>query len=179
VAGRKASHGDTEEAILSSKLRIRIGEVEIDYEGTEEFLKQELPQLLKTAMELHQAAGTVSGDGQPKKKDAAAGKGGGGVPSLTTGSIAAKLGSKSGSDLLLAAAAHLTLVSKKDTFSRQQLLTEMQSATSYYKTSYSANLSRYFKTALLKDGFLSEISSNSFALNAVNRTELEKKLAHQ
>ncbi len=50
---------------LSSKLRIRIGEVEIDYEGTEEVLKQELPELLKTAMELHKAAG-----GPPTSSDA-------------------------------------------------------------------------------------------------------------
>lgn len=164
---------------MSSRLRIRIGEVEIDYEGTEEFLKQELPQLLKTAMELHRAAGMATGGDKTIRKHAPPGGGGGEVPTLTTGSIAAKLSAKSGSDLLLAAAAHLALVSKKDTFSRQQLLTEMQSATQYYKTSYSANLSKYFKTALLKDGFLSETSKNSFALKAAARGELEKKLADE
>ena len=117
------------EALLSSKLRIRIGEVEIDYEGTEEFLKQELPQLLKTAMELHKAAETTAGGVKTAKKHHMPAGGGGEVLSLTTGSIAAKLSAKSGSDLLQAAAAHLALVSKKETFSRQQLLTEMQSAT--------------------------------------------------
>lgn len=165
------------ETLLSSKLRIRIGEVEIDYEGTEEFLKQELPQLLKTAMELHKAAGSPSPRDKDKKQ--ASGDGGGQteVPSLTTGSIAGKLGCKSGSDLLLAAAAHLALVKKSEPFSRQKLLAEMQEATSYYKSSYSANLSKYIKTALLKDGPLSETAKNSFALKAASRADLEKKLA--
>lgn len=114
---------------MSSKLRIRIGEVEIDYDGTEEFLKQELPQLLKTAMELHKASGTAPGLGA--KKPGSSGSGGD-FPSLTTGSIAAKIGAKSGSDLLLAAAGHLTLVKKIEPFSRQQLLNEMKTATAYY-----------------------------------------------
>lgn len=163
---------------MSSKLRIRIGEVEIDYEGTEEFLKQELPQLLKTAMELHKASGaTPASDGNKKKDGAAAGGGGGAALSLTTASIAAKLGSKSGSDLLTAAAAHLALVKKTEPFSRQQLLDEMQSATSYYKSSYSPNLSKYIKTAIQKEGPLSETAKNMYALKAAARADLEKKLA--
>lgn len=159
---------------MSSKLRIRIGEVEIDYEGTEEFLKQELPQLLKTAMELHKASG-----GPPAGAAGKTGALGGAskVASLTTGSIAAKLGAKSGSDLLMAAAAHLALVKNTEPFTRQQLLTEMQSATSYYKTTYSTNLTSYINRALQKDGPLSETAKNSYALTAAARTDLEKKLA--
>jgi hypothetical protein len=161
---------------LSSKLRIRIGEVEIDYEGTEEFLKQELPQLLKTAMELHKAAGsTPAGDPAEKRKP---GTGGGGhtVPSLTTGSIAAKLGADSGGDLLLAAAARLVLVEKTEPFSRSALLKEMKSATAYYKKNYAPNLSSYLKRAI-KDGPLTEVAKDSFSLAAAAREELEKKLA--
>jgi hypothetical protein len=165
---------------VSSKLRIRIGEVEIDYEGTEEFLKQELPQLLKTAMELHKASGGSSLGGPGKTgSHASSGASGGAskVASLTTGSIAAKLGAKSGSDLLAAAAAHLALVKNTEPFTRQQLLSEMQSATSYYKSSYSTNLTKYIKTALQKDGPLSETAKNSYALTAAARADLEKKLA--
>lgn len=164
---------------MSSKLRIRIGEVEIDYEGTEEFLKEELPQLLKTAMELHRASGGPSAGGTGKGKVGAPGgsAGASNVPTLTTGSIAAKLGAMSGSDLLMAAAAHLALVKKTEPFTRKQLLTEMQSATSYYKSSYSTNLTKYIKTALQKDGPLSETAKNAYALTAAARSELEKKLA--
>jgi len=162
---------------LTSKLRIRIGEVEIDYEGTEEFLKQELPQLLKTAMELHNAAGSALGGDSDGKRKAGAGAGGSkNVASLTTGSIAAKIGAKSGSDLLLAAAGHLVLVKKIEPFSRAELLSEMKGATAYYKKNYSTNLSSYLKTAL-KDGPLSETAKNSFTLTAAARKDLEKRLA--
>jgi len=162
---------------MSSKLRIRIGEVEIDYEGTEEFLKLEVPQLLKTAMELHKAfGGDPRGGGDPTSRGTAA------EPvrpiSLTTGSIAAKLNAKSGSDLLTAAAAHLAIVKGTMPFTRQQLLEEMQSATAYYKKNYSANLTKYIKKALQKDGPLSETSKNSYALKAAARKELEQKLAN-
>jgi len=163
---------------LSSKLRIRIGEVEIDYEGPEEFLKEDLPQLLKTAMELHEASGSPVSRNDDKKGGATgAGATGGGTLSLTTSSIAAKLGSKSGAELLTAAAAHLALVKRTEPFTRQQLLKEMKSATSYYSKNYSANLSGYIKTALQRGGPLSETTKNSYALTAGARADLEKKLA--
>ena len=162
---------------MTSKLRIKIGEVEIDCEGTEEFLKQELPQILKTAMELHKARGAVQTSEDSPRRDSKAPEESGEVPSLTTASIAAKLNSKSGGDLLLAASIHLALVKKIEPFTRQQLLTEMQSATSYYKKTYSNNLSKYIKAALVKEGPLSETAKNSFALTAAARASIGKKLA--
>jgi len=151
--------------------------VEIDYEGTEEFLKQELPQLLKTAMELHKVADTSSTHRPDKKANKTDDQTGGPTISLTTNSIAAQLGAKSGSDLLLAGAAHLALVKKQEPFTRQQLLTEMKSATSYFNKNYTTNLSSYLKTAIQKDGPLSETAKNSYALTAAARANLEKKLA--
>lgn len=67
---------------MSSKLRIKIGDVEIDYEGTEEFLKQELPQLLKTAMELHKSEGAPHAASAGDQKKHVTSK----VASLATGS---------------------------------------------------------------------------------------------
>lgn len=158
---------------MGSKLRIRIGEVEIDYEGTEEFLKQELPALLKTAMELHKAAGASTASktgGAGGKKERAS------VGSVTTGTIAARMKAKSGTDLLIAAAAYLALVAGKDTFSRQELLTEMQSATAYYKKSYSNNLSKSLGGAVT-DRKLQETANNTYALSALTRDALEAQLA--
>lgn len=155
---------------MSSKLKLRIGEVEIEYEGAEEFLKQELPALLKTAMELHRAAGpTKAGNNDTKKPKAD-------LPILTTTSIAAKLNASEGADLLLAAAARLRIIANKETFSRQELLTEMQSASGYYKKSYSKNLSKYINT-VLADQKLTETAKNVFALSAKARSDLESKLA--
>jgi hypothetical protein len=162
---------------MTSKLRIKIGEVEIDYEGTEEFLKQELPQLLKTAMELHKASGTVaSGASGSKAASSSAGKIGGAFPRLSTASIAAKLSVGSGPDLILAAAAQMTFVAKKETFSRQELLKEMQNASGYYKKTYSNNLTKYLNGAIA-DQKITETATNVYALSAKTRAELEAKLA--
>lgn len=164
---------------MSSKLRIKIGDVEIDCEGTEDFLKQELPQLLTTAMELRKAVGKPQiSPNNDKHAQGGIGTGSSEVPSMTTAAIAARIGVNSGSGLLKAAAAHLTLVKGVASYSRQQLLAEMQSATSYYKKNYSPNLSKYIKTALQKEGFLSETATNSYALTAAASAALEADLAN-
>lgn len=163
---------------MTSKLRIRIGEVEIDYEGTEEFLKQELPQLLKTAMELHKASGGSSEPGRTTSGSASAHRGA--APkklTLTTASIAGQFGGASGAELLQAAAAHLVLVKGSETFSRQELLAEMKSAPAFYKSSYSGNLSNYIATAIQKDGPLAETGKDTYTLKAAARKTLEAKLA--
>jgi len=163
---------------MTSKLRIKIGEVEIDYEGTEEFLKQELPLLLKTAMELYKAAGTAAnGPSGSKVASSRTNKGGGAFPPLSTASIAAKLGVGSGPDLILAAAAQLTFVAKKETFSRQELLKEMQNASGYYKKTYSNNLTKYLN-GTISDQKITETAKNVYALSAKTKVELEAKLAN-
>lgn len=159
---------------MTSKLRIRIGEVEIEYEGSEEFLKQELPQLLTTAMELRKAAdasGSKAGAGGGEKKGASP------LGAATTATIAARLKVKSGPDLLIAAAARLTLIQNKDTFTRQELLAEMQTASSYYKKSYSNNLSSYL-SGCVSSGDLTETARHTYALGATKKESLEAQLAN-
>lgn len=158
---------------MTSKVRLRLGDVEIECEGSEEFLKQEVPTLLKAVMELH-GPPRVTPPREPAKGDP------GGqvkVGSLTTGSIAAKLGAKTGPDLLIAGAARLAIVLNTEPFTRKQLLGEMKSATAYYDKNYRANLSRMLKSAL-QDDRLTETATNSFALTPGARAEIEKKLAN-
>jgi hypothetical protein len=42
---------------MTSKIKIKMGAIEIDYEGSEEFLKEELPSLLKTVSDLYKSSG--------------------------------------------------------------------------------------------------------------------------
>jgi ABC-type transporter MlaC component len=95
---------------------------------------------------------------------------------MSTNSIAAKLGVKSGSNLLMAAAAHLALVKSASTFTRQQILHEMKTASSYYKKTYGNNLTSYLRGAI-SGGTLIENAENAYALGATARANLEKKLA--
>ena len=40
---------------MESKIKIKLGPIEVEYEGSESFLKQELPALIKTVTELFKA----------------------------------------------------------------------------------------------------------------------------
>ncbi len=154
----------------ASKIRLKVGAIEVEYEGSEAFIKDELPKLLDAVAQLYkESGGSMSAPQTPPF--------GGAGPALsgTTGTIAAKLQSGSGPDLVVAAAARLTFGLAKPSFSRLELLTEMKAATAYYKTSFSANLSKYL-ASLIKDGKLVESATGVYALGASTATELRAKL---
>lgn len=157
---------------MNAKLRIKMGTVEVEYEGSDDFLKKELPALLKAVLELH-ASGrhesneeteVTGGQAEPPRK------------SLSVSTFAAKLGAKSGSSLALAAAAALVIGSGKESFSRAELLRAMQGAKSYYKATYSNNLSAYIST-LVKGQDLLDQGADSYSLHDAKRKELLKALA--
>jgi len=159
---------------MTSKIRIKMGDVEVEYEGSEEFLRDELRALLSSVLDLHK----VRGDSVSNNDLNAEGKKGGGSSNGftgTTNTVAAKLSSSSGADLVIAAAAQLCLVSGKDSFSRVTLLKEMQTAKSYYKISYCNNLSKYIKTLVIADR-LREIAKDTYSLSAGERKKLETQL---
>lgn len=155
---------------MESKIRIKMGEVEVEYEGSESFLKRELSAILDAVSRLHDAKGTKAGSG-------VSGASRGGKATIgTTASVAAKLGSKSGTDLMLAAAAKLVIGDGLAEFTSKQLHDEMKSATGYYKKSYTNNFTNYLGT-LTKSQQLHEVSKGAFSLSQSVKTGLEKKLA--
>ena len=159
---------------MSSKIRIKMGPIEVECEGTETFLKDELPALLSTVSNLYKASRIGEGDGGG---DGTGGDDGGvGKIQGTTGTLAAKLKVNSGPDLILAACAHLTFVAGKKTFTRKQILDQMKSAAGYYKKSHNSNMTKNLQ-GLLQVGKLVEPSTDNYALNAPTHTDLEKRLA--
>ncbi len=160
---------------MQSKVRIQMGLVQLEYEGPETFLKKDLLELLAKIADLNAQIGgpaTEEDDDPPAKKV----KGKATKPvQATTGTIASNLKCKSGTVLVLAAAAHLTCVANKGTFSRGELLTAMKTATHYYKKSYSNNLSTTLRR-LIDGGKLIETSSGVYALSEEEKTTLEKTL---
>jgi hypothetical protein len=167
--------------MTTSKIRIKLGAIEIEYEGSEVFLKEELPQLLSTVSDLytksHASLAPRSSDPDAESDLPGVSTNGDAKPKLeaTTGSIAAKLASKSGSDLVMAAAARLTFVLQLQTFSRQKIIDEMKTASAYYKSTYVNNLSKSLNV-LVKDGKLNEPSQGNYALTAASLKELEQRL---
>lgn len=157
---------------MESKIKIKLGPIEVDYEGSEKFLKEELPELIKTVSELYKTSNIPTEPPasllNPTKKTP--------FLNISTSSIAAKIGCNTGPDLIIAASIYLTLVQKHENFTRKQVLNEMKSAAGYYKSSYNANLTQNLQQ-LLRDQKIIETSTGHYALNAKKRTEMEKKLA--
>lgn len=159
---------------MACKLRLRAGQVEVEFEGEESFAKKELPELFRMLAELRLAS-EPDGEGADGKQDGGKRKRTVGGRHASTSTIAGKLGHKSGANLVVAACAHLTLVKGDDSFDRKAILAEMKNATTYYRTTYMSNLGSYLKR--LVDGHkLNEVANGKYALDAGERERLEQIL---
>lgn len=159
---------------MTNKIRIRLGEMEVEYEGSEDFIRDALLELVSKVADLCQSTSVASNtiDKPLEQEVEPCSKG----LQATTNTIAAKMGVNSGPDLIVAAAAQLTIMQGLDSFTRKQLLDEMKKASGYYKKSYCNNLTKYLKT-LIKQGVLRETATDTYALDAKKRKELEEKIA--
>lgn len=163
---------------MESKIRIKMGAIELDYEGSEHFLKEELPELLEAVVTLYKEAGGGGAlpelPGESQRSNGASGI----SAEIATSTIVAKLkGDAGGPKLVLAATAKMTFAGEGDgPFARGDILQEMKAATSYYKKTYSNNLSTYLKN-LVKQGKLTEHGGKMFALSAEARTAIEAAFA--
>lgn len=160
-----------------NEIRIKIGPIEIEYKGREEFLKNELEGLLLTVLNVYNEAkipfeieGSITSPEYASEEKAKSDF------SYTTGTIAGKMGVNSGPDLIIAACANLTLVKGKDSFERREIIEEMKTATHYLRQSYLSNLSKSLGN-LVRSGKISEISKDRYALTAQTRKEMEQILA--
>lgn len=158
-----------------SKIHIKVGNLEIDFEGEEDFIKKDLLGLLEKITGLFKKEDFIQL--LETKEEKSIGKQKVGTRfKLSTNAIARKLGAKTGPDLTLAACAHLSLVEKKETFSRNEILSDMKKATSYYKKSYGNNLTKYLDS-VSNSGKLIERGEKEWALSDNAIRELEEKLA--
>src|SRR5262245_42346929 len=111
---------------MTIKARIKTATLEVEYEGAVEFFKNEFLEIIGT---LKDQAST----GQPSHSSKAlatrvtdSGASASSGSSGTTRSLAARLGVKTGPELLMAAAARLHLVEDRVSFKRQDLLEEIK-----------------------------------------------------
>ncbi len=158
---------------MTSKIRVKMGAIEVEFEGSEKFLKEELLHLLSEISKLyHENREAIHGSTQEIFSPEDNGTG----PIIgTTATIAGKLGCKSAPDLIIAAAAHLTLVQKKIEFSRKELLEQVKSAAGYYKESMGKNFTNYLNNRV-KIKELIEPKTGYYALSADKKAELVRQL---
>lgn len=159
---------------MEAKIKIKIGKIEVEFEGSEAYLKAELPTLIEAIFELYnpeieiespEAEELIQETGDAAKRKV----------KLTTNSIATKLDVKSGPDLILAACVHMHFSKGAETFTRANILAEMREASNFFKSSYVKNLSQYLKSLMASKKII-ERSKDTYALESSTVKEMEKKI---
>ena len=158
---------------MTSKVRIKAGAIEVEFEGSEEYMKDELPSLVELLYSLS-PLDTNENDEEsqelPASTDSSKQK-----LQMTTNTIASKLSVKTGNELVMAACAHLCFVKGADTFTRSNILAEMKLASNFYKATMRKNLSNTLKT-LINQNKLLETATDTYALESSIKTQLGDQL---
>jgi len=163
---------------MTMKLEIKVGVVELSFEGAVETFENKVEAVLLDLLELARSKwGAVAHSSDLSLIDPLPAKPAGPLSSMTAKSIATKLGVDSCSELAVAAFVSLVVFGRKDTVTRQQLTDEMKSATGFYKASYrGGNLTRSLDGLIKKDTIV-EVATDTYSLKESARVELEGKLA--
>ena len=146
----------------TAKIRLKFGAVEVDYEGDSAFLEKDLLKLVQDIQKIAPAAPAPAR--QPAKDAGGEVKAGGGSGvSLTTKSIATKLGVKTASELCEAACVHLAIIKNMPSFKRSEINDAMKTANGIYNVNMSKNLSGIINTLLSQDTLV-ETGSDTYAM---------------
>lgn len=158
-----------------AKIRIKVGLMEVEYEGDASFLKDGLEDLLSRMADI-----STKVPAEPEQIVAAPN---GGDPSaksngydFSTSTIAAHLEAKTATELAICALAKLELVDGKTGAKRAEIHEEMKSATAYYNKNMSTNLSKSLAT-LTKNKRINHGANGCYSLSADERKSIEAKIA--
>ena len=163
-----------------SKIQVKVGIVEFSGEGNQDWLAKQLDKILDKVPELLKIeVGDAANKDNQNNGGGSSGSGSGGsagtISGLSVLNIAGKLSNKSGSDLVIIAAAFLHFVEGKTSFTRDDISAAMKKATGVYKDNYLSNLTKYL-TQLEKNSTLLK-SGTTYSLNANKVNELNAILS--
>ncbi len=169
---------------MDIKIRMKIGDVEIEYEGPEDYLRKGITDILAAAdalqgkgsfpSEMDEEMETADEEEHDDDDDDSATREKEPLP-MSVSSIAKTLRCSTGQDLVVAACASLTLVKQEDVFSREQIRLEMKEARRYYKENYRKSLTKYLR-ALVRSGVLLEVDESTYSIPAGTLAQLEEML---
>jgi hypothetical protein len=164
---------------MTFRFTLKIGSACVEFEGSDEAFQSRVSPIVERILDEGKAYFRPAShelELEPHRNAASPESISAAVPNMTVRSIATKLSAHSGSALLNAAVASLAIIKKMDTFTRQDLNSEMKLATGFYKSSYTNNLTNYIET-LLKQGTIIEVGREPYSLREAERQALEEKLA--
>lgn len=154
-----------------TKIHITMQGLEVQAEGSQAFVEKQLPLLIE---QLQKAAGATppapaeAGQRAPSVEVA--------YNQMSTNTIASQCNAHTGSDLVMAAIAHIILVQRRDTAARHEILDEMKTATTFYKDTFSGNLSSYLER-LVKGKRLNLVAKDTYALTSNERQSFGQLLS--
>lgn len=165
---------------MDGRIRVKMGQIEIECEGSEKFLEKELVSILSAISDFYQSAPSELKQAQVSDPIS--------VPNtekntqqsaqnfdLAINSVATKLGATKGSDLLLAAMARLTFGENKDVFSDAEIKAELKLATQHKSATALKHFTVYMKSLCGAEKIYDK-GSAGFALSANTRQELSAQL---
>lgn len=124
-----------------AKLRIKVGGIELEYEGRTDFLDKELMPTIRTVLKKIESQVAKAVATKEFSEEGAE------VSSvsldddlLSTNTIATAMNAKSGQDLVLAAMGHLMIVGGGKVVKRHELIADMKTAYRFFKQSSLNNL---------------------------------------
>lgn len=168
---------------MNSKISVNVGSLSIEFEGTEDFIKSNLLDFVKEVTQLlsesasieNQVGGSMNTNSKSQNSNPADAKQVGNKLDMSTATIMSKINGSSAPDLTLSAAASLTYVQGQATFSRNELLAEMKTATSFYTDSMSSNFSKTLGR-LVKEGKFVQKGNQNYAIHNSIGTQLQAQL---
>ena len=158
-----------------TRLRIKVGDCEIELEGDPSFTGENAISLLSEAVEKiseFRRSGPRGFDSRDQESK---------IPtshpsSLSISTIAAHLKPDGTQDLAMCAFAKVQIIDGEARASKDQIWSEMTSASGYFKSSMSKNFARDL-SRMVRNKKINEVGSHVYALTASSRAELEDKLA--
>lgn len=163
-----------------TKIKIRVGAIEVDYEGDPAFLTNGLNGLIKNLADIHQTIPASMPVAQSTETVNAptptANKNGQSSIGLSTKSIAARMDADGGPELAICAMAHLELVKGLESYERKSILDEMKTATGYYNSNMSGNNAANI-ASLVKNKRVTEVGTGKFCLSAAEKKKVEAAIA--
>ncbi len=158
---------------VQSKIVIRFGSLEINYTGTEQFIKKEIPEILNGISKIVQGfepdilASLKAAPCDMKSPFVDYGKG--------INEYVLRLQASSCIELILASCIYLENVHQLEQYTRRDILKEMKNAKGVYKPNYSNNLTNSLGS-LEKDGSVQVVEKGVYRLSAAKRKELQAVL---
>lgn len=171
---------------MGTKIHLRAGAVELSLETESPLAVSDIKEFIAQVQELAQSLAPEPDDTAPLTPSSGSnGTGSAGTtaplllehtsPQLHVNSVADRLSVKGGPELAIAAAAYLQVIQGKQSFSRQELLQTMKSATSHYNQNMGSNLGASLKS--LSGSRLNQLSNGTFALKSHELAALRARIS--